>query len=175
MSSRFFPHKVILTDAVLSLDEDSVLSTNEVRTGWLTLPVMLRSCGLVFFEHGNAYGLSSRWNVINRCNLRAVPISGLQNALLAAPLLSVWELIISIDHLFPDLFPDLGTDLGTGSPSTPSLLIKDELHTAAEPEVSVRFGVNGFQMHLVTYSISVKGLELNFKTQPNYFLNYLFT
>lgn len=30
MSSRFFPHKVILTDAVLSLDEDSVLSTNEV-------------------------------------------------------------------------------------------------------------------------------------------------
>ncbi|XP_029589580.1 exostosin-1 isoform X1 [Salmo trutta] len=30
MSSRFFPHEVILTDAVLSLDEDSVLSTNEV-------------------------------------------------------------------------------------------------------------------------------------------------
>ncbi|XP_076128101.1 exostosin-1 [Alosa pseudoharengus] len=30
MSSRFFPHDVILTDAVLSLDEDSVLSTNEV-------------------------------------------------------------------------------------------------------------------------------------------------
>ncbi|KAK1888885.1 Exostosin-1, partial [Dissostichus eleginoides] len=29
MSSRFFPHDVILTDAVLSLDEDSVLSTNE--------------------------------------------------------------------------------------------------------------------------------------------------
>lgn len=33
MSSRFFPHKVILTDAVLSLDEDSVLSTNEVSVG----------------------------------------------------------------------------------------------------------------------------------------------
>uniref|UniRef100_A0A3Q3Q805 Exostosin glycosyltransferase 1 n=1 Tax=Monopterus albus TaxID=43700 RepID=A0A3Q3Q805_MONAL len=30
MSSRFFPYDVILTDAVLSLDEDSVLSTNEV-------------------------------------------------------------------------------------------------------------------------------------------------
>ncbi len=30
MSSRFFPHDVVLTDAVLSLDEDSVLSTNEV-------------------------------------------------------------------------------------------------------------------------------------------------
>uniref|UniRef100_A0A3Q3X4A8 Exostosin glycosyltransferase 1 n=1 Tax=Mola mola TaxID=94237 RepID=A0A3Q3X4A8_MOLML len=31
MSSRFFPHEVILTDAILSLDEDSVLSTNEVN------------------------------------------------------------------------------------------------------------------------------------------------
>ncbi|KAG7257105.1 hypothetical protein CRUP_010632 [Coryphaenoides rupestris] len=30
MSSRFFPYDVILTDAILSLDEDSVLSTNEV-------------------------------------------------------------------------------------------------------------------------------------------------
>uniref|UniRef100_A0A3P8SS07 Exostosin glycosyltransferase 1 n=1 Tax=Amphiprion percula TaxID=161767 RepID=A0A3P8SS07_AMPPE len=30
MSSRFFPHDIIVTDAVLSLDEDSVLSTNEV-------------------------------------------------------------------------------------------------------------------------------------------------
>ncbi|KAK3506845.1 hypothetical protein QTP70_029252 [Hemibagrus guttatus] len=30
MSRRFFPHDVIKTDAVLSLDEDSVLSTNEV-------------------------------------------------------------------------------------------------------------------------------------------------
>ncbi|XP_076872573.1 exostosin-1 isoform X2 [Brachyhypopomus gauderio] len=30
MSGRFFPHDVIRTDAVLSLDEDSVLSTNEV-------------------------------------------------------------------------------------------------------------------------------------------------
>ncbi|XP_056150088.1 exostosin-1 [Lampris incognitus] len=30
MNSRFFLHDVILTDAVLSLDEDSVLSTNEV-------------------------------------------------------------------------------------------------------------------------------------------------
>ncbi|TWW68548.1 Exostosin-1a [Takifugu flavidus] len=32
MSSRFFPHKVIRNDAVLSLDEDSVLSTNEVSS-----------------------------------------------------------------------------------------------------------------------------------------------
>lgn len=31
MSGRFFPHHAIKTDAVLSLDEDSVLSTNEVR------------------------------------------------------------------------------------------------------------------------------------------------
>lgn len=31
MSGRFFPHQAIKTDAVLSLDEDSVLSTNEVR------------------------------------------------------------------------------------------------------------------------------------------------
>lgn len=31
MSRRFFPHDVIKTDAVLSLDEDSVLSTNEVK------------------------------------------------------------------------------------------------------------------------------------------------
>ncbi|MBN3325627.1 EXT1 protein, partial [Atractosteus spatula] len=30
MSGRFFPYDVILTDAVLSLDEDTVLSTNEV-------------------------------------------------------------------------------------------------------------------------------------------------
>uniref|UniRef100_W5KYT6 Exostosin glycosyltransferase 1 n=1 Tax=Astyanax mexicanus TaxID=7994 RepID=W5KYT6_ASTMX len=30
MSGRFFPHDVVRTDAVLSLDEDSVLSTNEV-------------------------------------------------------------------------------------------------------------------------------------------------
>ncbi|KAK1171808.1 exostosin-1-like [Acipenser oxyrinchus oxyrinchus] len=30
MSSRFFPHDIIQTDAVLSLDEDTVLSTNEV-------------------------------------------------------------------------------------------------------------------------------------------------
>lgn len=37
MSSRFSPHDVILTDAVLSLDEDSVLSTNEVG-GWLIIP-----------------------------------------------------------------------------------------------------------------------------------------
>uniref|UniRef100_A0A3Q3GJM5 Exostosin-1a-like n=1 Tax=Labrus bergylta TaxID=56723 RepID=A0A3Q3GJM5_9LABR len=35
MSSRFFPHDVILTDAVLSLDEDSVLSTNEVDFAFL--------------------------------------------------------------------------------------------------------------------------------------------
>uniref|UniRef100_A0A8C9YGP2 Exostosin 1 n=1 Tax=Sander lucioperca TaxID=283035 RepID=A0A8C9YGP2_SANLU len=35
MSSRFSPHDVILTDAILSLDEDSVLSTNEVDFAFL--------------------------------------------------------------------------------------------------------------------------------------------
>lgn len=30
MSSRYFPHDNIATDGILSLDEDSVLSTNEV-------------------------------------------------------------------------------------------------------------------------------------------------
>lgn len=43
MSSRFFPHKVILTDAVLSLDEDSVLSTNEVSVGSGTVAAQGRS------------------------------------------------------------------------------------------------------------------------------------
>ncbi|KAK2095367.1 hypothetical protein P7K49_026783 [Saguinus oedipus] len=32
MSSRFLPYDIIITDAVLSLDEDTVLSTTEVRT-----------------------------------------------------------------------------------------------------------------------------------------------
>jgi hypothetical protein len=32
MSSRFLPYDNIITDAVLSLDEDTVLSTTEVRT-----------------------------------------------------------------------------------------------------------------------------------------------
>lgn len=36
MSSRFFPYDIITTDAVLSLDEDSVLSTNEVSYGLKT-------------------------------------------------------------------------------------------------------------------------------------------
>lgn len=31
MSSRFLPYDNIITDAVLSLDEDTVLSTTEVR------------------------------------------------------------------------------------------------------------------------------------------------
>ncbi|KAM9839935.1 exostosin-1 [Aulostomus maculatus] len=41
MSSRFFPHDAVRTDAVLSLDEDSVLSTNEVDfafTVWQSFP-----------------------------------------------------------------------------------------------------------------------------------------
>ncbi|KAF7694465.1 exostosin-1 [Silurus meridionalis] len=41
MSRRFFPHDVIGTDAVLSLDEDSVLSTNEVDFAfivWYSFP-----------------------------------------------------------------------------------------------------------------------------------------
>ncbi|XP_024912714.1 exostosin-1a-like isoform X1 [Cynoglossus semilaevis] len=35
MSSRFYPHDAVTTDAVLSLDEDSVLSTNEVDFSFL--------------------------------------------------------------------------------------------------------------------------------------------
>lgn len=50
MSSRFFPHKVILTDAVLSLDEDSVLSTNEVSLGWLK-PKLVDSHFLLCSDH----------------------------------------------------------------------------------------------------------------------------
>ncbi|XP_072890654.1 exostosin-1-like [Hemitrygon akajei] len=41
MSSRFFPYDVITTDAVLSLDEDTVLSTNEVDFAfivWCSFP-----------------------------------------------------------------------------------------------------------------------------------------
>ncbi|TFK01544.1 liprin-beta-2 [Platysternon megacephalum] len=34
MSSRFFPYELIRTDAVLSLDEDTVLSTNESKGRW---------------------------------------------------------------------------------------------------------------------------------------------
>uniref|UniRef100_A0A3B1ILN4 Exostosin GT47 domain-containing protein n=1 Tax=Astyanax mexicanus TaxID=7994 RepID=A0A3B1ILN4_ASTMX len=41
MSGRFFPHDVVRTDAVLSLDEDSVLSTNEEATKDLNLNNML--------------------------------------------------------------------------------------------------------------------------------------
>lgn len=72
MSSRFFPHKVILTDAVLSLDEDSVLSTNEVSLSKLSdshLVLCSDQLVLCLFERGEAYGLSCR---------STVPISELQ-------------------------------------------------------------------------------------------------
>uniref|UniRef100_H3AJG9 Exostosin glycosyltransferase 2 n=1 Tax=Latimeria chalumnae TaxID=7897 RepID=H3AJG9_LATCH len=45
MSSRFFPYHIIQTDAVLSLDEDTVLSTNEVPFSWLSSPVQIVKYG----------------------------------------------------------------------------------------------------------------------------------
>lgn len=42
MSSRFYPHDAVTTDAVLSLDEDSVLSTNEVSR-WLKNSKILKA------------------------------------------------------------------------------------------------------------------------------------
>lgn len=68
MSSRFFPHKVILTDAVLSLDEDSVLSTNEVSLSKLShshLVLCSNQFFLVGFGHGEAYGVSCQSTVSN--------------------------------------------------------------------------------------------------------------
>uniref|UniRef100_A0A3Q3WQ20 Exostosin glycosyltransferase 1 n=1 Tax=Mola mola TaxID=94237 RepID=A0A3Q3WQ20_MOLML len=67
MSSRFFPHEVILTDAILSLDEDSVLSTNEVDfafTVWQSFPE--RIVGYPARSHywdssRSRWGYTSKW------------------------------------------------------------------------------------------------------------------
>ncbi|XP_061785764.1 exostosin-1 isoform X2 [Nerophis lumbriciformis] len=67
MSSRFFHHDVILTDAVLSLDEDSVLSTNEVDFAfivWQSFPE--RIVGYPARSHywdssRSCWGYTSKW------------------------------------------------------------------------------------------------------------------
>ncbi|TKS75444.1 Exostosin-1a [Collichthys lucidus] len=67
MSSRFFPHNVILTDGVLSLDEDSVLSTNEVDFAfivWQSFPE--RIVGYPARSHywdssRSRWGYTSKW------------------------------------------------------------------------------------------------------------------
>uniref|UniRef100_A0A3Q4GWB7 Exostosin-1-like n=1 Tax=Neolamprologus brichardi TaxID=32507 RepID=A0A3Q4GWB7_NEOBR len=67
MSSRFFPHDAIITDAVLSLDEDSVLSTNEVDfafTVWQSFPE--RIVGYPARSHywdssRSRWGYTSKW------------------------------------------------------------------------------------------------------------------
>ncbi|CAG5928405.1 unnamed protein product [Menidia menidia] len=67
MSSRFFPHDVIDTDAVLSLDEDSVLSTNEVDFAfivWQSFPE--RIVGYPARSHywdssRSRWGYTSKW------------------------------------------------------------------------------------------------------------------
>ncbi|XP_072218970.1 exostosin-1-like [Leuresthes tenuis] len=67
MSSRFFPHNVIITDAVLSLDEDSVLSTNEVDFAfivWQSFPE--RIVGYPARSHywdssRSRWGYTSKW------------------------------------------------------------------------------------------------------------------
>ncbi|XP_068199500.1 exostosin-1 isoform X2 [Antennarius striatus] len=67
MSSRFFPHDVILTDAILSLDEDSVLSTNEVDFAfivWQSFPE--RIVGYPARSHywdnsRSRWGYTSKW------------------------------------------------------------------------------------------------------------------
>nr|XP_019959270.1 PREDICTED: exostosin-1-like [Paralichthys olivaceus] len=67
MSSRFFPHDAIVTDAVLSLDEDSVLSTNEVDFAfivWQSFPE--RIVGYPARSHywdssRSRWGYTSKW------------------------------------------------------------------------------------------------------------------
>ncbi|KAI3364099.1 hypothetical protein L3Q82_010927, partial [Scortum barcoo] len=66
MSSRFFPHDVIVTDAVLSLDEDSVLSTNELTAGINTSHFLSRfgrsvdlTPQLVVWDHTDSVGKTS--------------------------------------------------------------------------------------------------------------------
>lgn len=54
MSSRFLPYDNIVTDAVLSLDEDTVLSTTEVRVsvvlGVCSAPVLSLSTADLLFS-----------------------------------------------------------------------------------------------------------------------------
>ncbi|XP_034017471.1 exostosin-1 [Thalassophryne amazonica] len=67
MSSRFYPLRTILTDAVLSLDEDSVLSTNEVDFAfivWQSFPE--RIVGYPARSHywdssRSRWGYTSKW------------------------------------------------------------------------------------------------------------------
>ncbi|XP_049613480.1 exostosin-1 isoform X2 [Syngnathus scovelli] len=67
MSSRFYPHDVIVTDAILSLDEDSVLSTNEVDFAfivWQSFPE--RIVGYPARSHywdgsRSCWGYTSKW------------------------------------------------------------------------------------------------------------------
>ncbi|KAM6965483.1 exostosin-1 [Aplochiton taeniatus] len=67
MSSRFFPHDVILTDAVLSLDEDSVLSTNEVDFAfrvWQSFPerIVGYPARSHYWDGGKSrWGYTSKW------------------------------------------------------------------------------------------------------------------
>ncbi|XP_077366406.1 exostosin-1b [Festucalex cinctus] len=67
MSSRFYPHDVIVADAILSLDEDSVLSTNEVDFAfvvWQSFPD--RIVGYPARSHywdasRSCWGYTSKW------------------------------------------------------------------------------------------------------------------
>uniref|UniRef100_A0AAY4DIB2 Uncharacterized protein n=1 Tax=Denticeps clupeoides TaxID=299321 RepID=A0AAY4DIB2_9TELE len=67
MSSRFFPHDAIRTDAVLSLDEDSVLSTNEVDFAfivWHSFPdrIVGYPARSHYWDAGKArWGYTSKW------------------------------------------------------------------------------------------------------------------
>ncbi|CAL8317609.1 unnamed protein product [Merluccius merluccius] len=67
MSSRFFPYDVILTDAILSLDEDSVLSTNEVDFAfrvWQSFPerIVGYPARSHYWDSGRArWGYTSKW------------------------------------------------------------------------------------------------------------------
>ncbi|XP_030637856.1 exostosin-1 [Chanos chanos] len=67
MSARFFPYDVILTDAVLSLDEDSVLSTNEVDFAfivWQSFPdrIVGYPARSHYWDAGKArWGYTSKW------------------------------------------------------------------------------------------------------------------
>ncbi|XP_030050982.1 exostosin-1-like [Microcaecilia unicolor] len=67
MSSRFFPYDMIQTDAVLSLDEDSVLSTNEVDFAfivWCTFPerIVGYPARSHFWDNSKGWwGYTSKW------------------------------------------------------------------------------------------------------------------
>ncbi|XP_056437910.1 exostosin-1 [Gadus chalcogrammus] len=67
MSSRFYPYDVILTDAILSLDEDSVLSTNEVDFAfrvWQSFPerIVGYPARSHYWDSGRArWGYTSKW------------------------------------------------------------------------------------------------------------------